>query len=120
MVHPNALTVVRAISPERNAMFSGIQEILLIVIIVGAIFLIPRMTTPRTRQPRMASPPRDLTAVSVGTRVFIVLSIFWVMAWSLYLRPWQQDPIAFAAFGLGPVAAAWSLKWILAGKKKKR
>lgn len=100
-------------------MFSGIQEILLIALIVAAIFLIPRMTAPRRRPPRQISPHRT-SSPSPALRLSIVLSIVWLAGWTLYLKPWQQDPARFAILGIGPVFAGWSLKWILAGKKKKR
>lgn len=99
-------------------MFSGIQEILLIVLIILGIFLIPRMLKPRPDPPKVFQRPG--LRLSWTLRLAIVLSILWPAAWAFYLRPWQQDLAAFVALGVGPVAVGWSLKWVLAGMKNKR
>lgn len=100
-------------------MFSGIQEILLIALIVLGIFLIPRMVKPRPAPPKIIFQRPDLR-LSWTLRLAIVLSILWPAAWAFYFRPWQQDLASFVALGLGPVAVGWSLKWVLAGLKNKR
>ena len=100
-------------------MFSGIQEILLIALIFLGIFLVPRIM-----KPKPAAPKKVLRAPSFNlswpSRLAIVLSVIWPATWALYLKPWQQDRIAFAALGIGPVVIGWSLKWVLAGMKNKR
>lgn len=101
-------------------MFSGIQEILLIAIIIGAILLIPRMTASRHRPSPRVLPQRKALSISRTARLAVVISFFWLSAWALVLKPWQFDPTRFFALGVGPVAIGWALKWILAGKKKKR
>lgn len=100
-------------------MFSGIQEILLVGAIVAAIFLIPRMTASRKPTTRVVPQPGP-AVISRGIRIAIVLSIFWPAAWAFFLEPWQHDLTGFVIVGIGPVLAGWSLKWILAGKTKKR
>ena len=99
-------------------MFSGIQEILLIVLIVLAIFLIPRMIKTRP-SPAPVRMHRPVPPLSWTLRLAIVLSILWPIGCSLYFKPWQQALIPFVAFGVGPVAVAWSLHWVMAGMKKK-
>ena len=100
-------------------MFSGIQETLLIVLIVLGIFLIPRMVKPRPAPPKIVSHDPALK-LAWTLRLAIVLSILWPVTCALYFRPWQQDLTAFVALGLGPVGVGWSLKWVLAGMKNKR
>jgi hypothetical protein len=100
-------------------MFSGIQEILVIVIIFLGIFLIPRMVKPRPA-PQKEVLHRLAHTLSWPLRLALVLSILWPVACALYFKPWQQDAIRFAALGVGPVAVGWSLKWILAGMKNRR
>ncbi len=101
-------------------MFSGIQEILLIALIILGIFLVPRIMKPNPPPaPRTIHRPRFLT-LSWASRLAIVLSVLWPATWALYLKPWQQDRYVFVALGIGPVVLGWSLKWVLAGIKNKR
>lgn len=100
-------------------MFSGIQEILLIALIVLGILIVPRMIKPRPNAPKIVR-HRPVRKLSWGLRLAVVLSILWPAMCALYLRPWQQDMIAFAVMGIGPVAIGWSLKWVLAGIKHRR
>lgn len=100
-------------------MFSGIQEILLIVLILLGIFLVPRMMKPQQAPRRMAERP-PVPPFSWTLRLAIVLSLLWPVFWALYLKPWQQDITAFAFVGIGPVAIGWGFKWILAGMRNRR
>jgi predicted Na+-dependent transporter len=100
-------------------MFSGIQEILVIVLIVLGIFLVPRMVKPRPAPPKRV-PRRSALKLSWPLRLGIVVSVLWPVACALYFRPWQQDVIRFTTLGIGPVVVGWSLKWVLAGMKNKR
>jgi hypothetical protein len=96
-------------------MFSGIQEILLIVLIVLAIFLIPRMTKPRPA-PEPIKFRRPDRSFSRPLRLAIVLTILWPMACLLYFQPWRQEALVpFAAVGIGPVVVGWCLRWVLSG-----
>jgi hypothetical protein len=100
-------------------MFSGIQEILLIMLIILGIIIIPRMMKPRPDPPKIVF-QRSSLRLSWTLRLAIVLSILWPAAWAFYFRPWKQDLSSFVALGLGPVVIGWSLKWVLAGMKNKR
>ena len=100
-------------------MFSGIQELLLIVLIALGIFLVPRMMKPLPPPPKTML-RRPALSLSWTIRLAIMLSVLWPLVCALYLRPWQQNTIAFVTVGLGPVALGWSLKWVLAGMKNKR
>ncbi len=100
-------------------MFSGMQEILLIVVIVLGIFLLPRMMKPLP-PPQKVMLGRPILRFSWALRLAIILSLLWSVAWALYFKPWQQDAIAFITLGIGPVAVGWGLKWVLAGMKNKR
>ena len=105
--------------PVQASMFSGIQEILLILIIVTAIFLLPRMIKPRqTPQPVMLR--RPAFRLSWPLRAAIVLSVIWPAACALYFKPWQQAIVPFAAIGIGPVVVGWSLNWIVSGMRNRR
>lgn len=100
-------------------MFSGIQEILLIILIVSGIFLLPRMMKSRPAAPKVTV-RRPSLKLSWTLRLAIILSILWPVACALYFKPWQHDAISFAAIGIGPVVVGWSVRWVLAGMKNKR
>ena len=99
-------------------MFSGIQEILLIVLIVLAIFLVPRMTKPKSspEPPRLR---RSIPPLSGPLRLAIVISILWPVGCALYFKPWREAFIPFAVIGIAPVVVAWSLNWVRAGMRRK-
>ena len=100
-------------------MFSGIQEILVIVLVISGIFLIPRMMKPRPA-PQKVVLRRTPLKFSWTLRLAIILSILWPLACALYFKPWQQNLIPFATLGIGPVVVGWSFNWVLAGIKNKR
>ena len=100
-------------------MFSGIQELLLIVLIALGIFLVPRMIKPLPPSQK-AVIRRPALKLSWTIRLAIMLSVLWPVACALYIKPWQQNTISFATVGVGPVVVGWSLKWVLAGMKNNR
>ncbi len=65
-----------------------------------------------------------MTLDSRKTRLFIVLSVVWVVAWAIGIHldnagdRWRDDDfVLFGALGLAPVAIPWAIAWILQGKK---
>ena len=100
-------------------MFSGIQEILLIVLILTALFLIPRMLKPRPA-PRKIVVRRPAHILSWTLRLAIVCSFLWPATCALYFKPWEQDVTRFLYIGIGPVVLAWGLKWVINGMVLKR
>ena len=105
--------------PVKVTMFSGIQELLLIVLIVLGIFLVPRMMKPLPA-PRKAMLRHPVLRFTRTLRLAIILSVLWPVACALYFKPWLQNVIPFVTLGIGPVVVGWSLKWVLAGMKNKR
>ena len=99
-------------------MFSGIQEILLIALIVSGIFLVPRMMKPRPPPQKIVLRHPALT-VSWKLRLAIVMSILWPLACAVYFKPWQQALIPYAVVGIGPVVVGWSFNWVVVGMRKK-
>ena len=99
-------------------MFSGLQEILIIALIVSGIFLVPRMMKPRP-PPQKIVLRRPSLKFSWTVRLAIVLSILWPVAWALYFKPWQHAVIPFTMIGIGPVVLGWSFNWVVAGMRKK-
>lgn len=105
--------------PVKDPMFTGIQEILIILLIISGIIVLPRMMNPRPA-PQKVVLRRAPLRLSWALRLAIILTILWPVAWALYFKPWQQGLVPFATVGAGPVLIGWSLKWVLAGMKNKR
>ena len=94
-------------------MFSGIQEILVIVLIIVVIVLAPRLLarirhnddeSPYAAQPRFQ--------LSRPLRVAVVLSAVWLAASAAYLQPWSSDSSLFLIVGISPVVLLWGAIWI--------
>lgn len=94
------------------------QELLVLIVVVLALFYIPRM---RGRKP-VTEPARRRTSPLTGRmRLAILLTLFWIAGSAALLEPWQTlDALPFLSFGLGPAAAAWGAAWVWFGYKKYR
>jgi hypothetical protein len=95
---------------------SGFQELLLILVILLAIFFIPRITARNADQPPKSPvvrrPPRHLGG---RLRLAILVSVIWFLGTLLYLRPWEGGWVAFGAIGALPLLVGWGAYWVLAG-----
>jgi hypothetical protein len=102
-------------------MFSGIQEILVLVIIILLIFFIPRVLS--RRQPEHSSapgPPQRAFRFSGRLRAAIVVSIAWPLVIAAILQPWHLKHLSsFLYLGIAPVLLAWGVAWAAAGFGKK-
>jgi hypothetical protein len=102
-------------------MLSGIQEILLIVVILLAILFIPRMMSPKRPQaPKPFQPMRKIRNMGVRWRIAIVASLLWLLGAAVYCRPWQGAVELYMLLGGGPVIIGWCVSWIVAGVKSGR
>jgi len=99
-------------------MLSGLQEILVIVVILLAILFIPRMMSPkRPPEPKPFRPLGKIKKLGVRWRLAIVVSLLWLMGSVVYCRPWREGVEPYLLYGLGPVIVGWCLTWVVAGKK---
>ncbi|GAB6908006.1 conserved membrane hypothetical protein [Desulfosarcina cetonica] len=101
-------------------MISGIQEILLILLIILGLFLVPRITARRRLPQQMAARRIPAAVLSRSLRLGIFLSLIWLAGCAIGLKPWQHDLTPFIIVGIGPVVLGWGIKWVLAGKKNAR
>ena len=100
-------------------MFSGVHEILLIVLIILAILILPRLMPRKRPQASAAARAADQPVIVSGRlRLAIVLSIVWLLIARAYFEPWNKDIKAFIYFGTGPVVVLWAGIWVIAGYKK--
>lgn len=102
-------------------MFSGLQEILLIALIVLGIMVLPRLLD-RRRFP--ASDSHSKSGIRLRLTGFLRLAIFvsiaWLLATAAYLEPWEHPGQQYIFVGAGPVAVFWGLSWIISGFRKYR
>jgi len=95
---------------------SGIQEILLILLIVGALFIIPRMIQRPQAMPPVRPQP---TPMSGKMRLAILTSAIWLGLAAAYFQPWRNGWEIFACAGVGVVAVPWGVVWVIRGFRKR-
>jgi hypothetical protein len=102
-------------------MFSGIQELLILVIIILAIFFLPRIMAKDQNQkasfPVLIAP---VLRLSGRLRLAILISLLWLLLSAAYYQPWQASFLPFLYAGVGPLIAGWGTFWVILGFKKYR
>ena len=99
-------------------MFSGIQEILVLVLIILGILFLPRILN--RGQERQVVAARPVVVLNGRMRLAIAASVLWPALIAAFMQPWNQDLIPYLYLGFGPVAAVWLVYWVLTGFRKKR
>ena len=98
-------------------MFSGIQEILVLIIIILGILFLPRILNRGGEKPvRRVKPAVVLTG---RMRLGIAASVLWPLLIAAFIQPWKKDLFTYLYLGLGPVAVVWIVYWVFTGFKKK-
>lgn len=102
-------------------MFSGFQELLLIVLIVIGIVFLPRLLGHRPKSPSSGmARPLNRIRITGFHRLAIFGSIAWILATTVYLEPWTRLDPYYLLVGVGPVLLFWGIFWIVAGFRKYR
>jgi hypothetical protein len=98
-------------------MFSGIQEILLLLIILLAILFLPRVIAQfRATDAKKPRPVRKPLHISGRLRLALTASLLWPLGVAVYFKPWRAGTLEpFLYFGVGPVFLAWGIVWIISG-----
>ena len=91
-------------------------EILVIIAIALAIFMLPRLTGRHAQNERAPSP--GLSRISGWLRLAILGAILWLAGTAFFLKPWNSGWPIFFYIGLGPVFLFWGLYWVLSGFRK--
>jgi hypothetical protein len=94
---------------------SGLQEILLIVLLFVLIIFLP------SRLGRGGSGNKSgkiMKALSGKVRLGIIVSAVWLSVWAVYFQPWSGEFLRFALVGPGPVILGWGALWVVDGFKK--
>ncbi len=98
-------------------MFTGIQEILVLVVIILGILFLPRILN-RGQESRQAE-SGPLFVLSGKMRLAIAASILWPAVIAALMQPWKKDLFPFLYLGLGPVVLVWIIYWVFTGFRKK-
>ena len=98
-------------------MFSGIQEILVLVAIILGILFLPRILNRNQEKKAVASQPA--VVLSGKMRLAIAASILWPAAMAAFMQPWENDLFPFLYIGLGPVILGWIIFWVYTGSIRK-
>jgi hypothetical protein len=98
-------------------MFSGIQEILVLVIIVLGILFLPRVLN--RGQEKQTTETHPTVVLTGRMRLAIAASALWLAIIAAVMQPWEQDLFPYLYLGPGPVAIGWILFWVLTGFRKK-
>ena len=97
-------------------MFSGIQEILVLVIIILGILFLPRILN--RGQEKSPAAPRPAIVISGKMRLAIAASVLWPAVTAAFMQPWEKDLSRYLYIGVGPVALIWIIYWVLTGFRK--
>jgi hypothetical protein len=97
---------------------SGLQEILLILLILVGLFVIPRMIQ-RPQRPSIRTVRPQLPVVSGKLRLAILASAIWLGLTAAFFSPWRNGWEGFAYAGGGVVAVAWGAMWVIRGFRKR-
>ncbi|MGD9159808.1 MAG: hypothetical protein PVG39_15440 [Desulfobacteraceae bacterium] len=96
---------------------TGLTEILLIIAIILAIFVLPKRFG---RKPEPVIRLRRKSLKLTGwNRMAILLSILWLAFFAFYLEPWNNEWQIFLYAGISPVVLYWGIFWIILGFRKK-
>ena len=99
-------------------MFSGIQEILVLVAIILGILFLPRILN-RGQAEKKTAAPKPAAALTGKMRLAIAASALWPAVVAAIMQPWKGDLIPFLYFGPGPVGVLWIVYWVFTGFRKR-
>lgn len=109
---------LKSFSILRNQIVTGINEILVLVLLIACIFILPRLF--KKDSDRKVSSSKKIKNLSAKIRFSLVLTLTHPIVAALYLKPWENNPIVYLSYGVAPVFLFWAIAWIVAGKKNKR
>ena len=108
---------LKSYSMLRNQIVTGINEILVLVLLIACILILPRLF--KKDSAKKGSSSKKIKNLSAKIRFSIVLTLVYPIVAALYLKPWENNPIIYLSYGVVPVFLVWAIAWIVAGKKKK-
>ena len=97
-------------------MFSGIQEILVLIIIVLGILFLPRILNRGGEKP--SGQVKPAVVLTGQMRLGVAVSVLWPLLIAAFMQPWKQGLFPYLHIGLGPVILFWLAFWVVTGFKK--
>ncbi|OQY43328.1 MAG: hypothetical protein B6240_12685 [Desulfobacteraceae bacterium 4572_87] len=91
-------------------------EILVIIAIALAIFMLPRLTGKRVEEGDRRN--ISLSKMSGWLRLAIMASLLWPAGVAFFLKPWNHHWSIFFYAGMGPVILLWGIFWVFTGFRK--
>ena len=92
------------------------NEILVIIAIALAIFMLPRLTGKRIEKGGRQT--GVISRMTGWVRLAVMASILWPAAMVFFLKPWNGNWPMFLYVGIGPVVLSWGVFWVLSGFRK--
>jgi len=97
---------------------SGVTEILLIVAIIVAVFMLPRMMS---RRPESDTPHQGRgLPLSGRMRIAVLASLLWPAIMAILLEPWNGCWVVFFYAAVGPIVLLWGIYWVFSGFRKEK
>ena len=94
------------------------NEILVIIAIALAIFVLPRL--PGKRVENNDRRTGVISKMTGWVRLAVMGSILWPAIIAFFLKPWNGSWPMFFYVGIGPVVLSWGVFWVLSGFRKGR
>ncbi|MBW6486546.1 MAG: hypothetical protein K0B01_10405 [Syntrophobacterales bacterium] len=92
------------------------QEILLLIVIVLALFYIPRQRAGKTATRAAA----QLPVLTGWMRLAILVTILWLAGLAAIIEPWDTNLLLYLYTGIAPAFIFWGGVWVFSGYKKYR
>lgn len=96
------------------------QELLVVVVIAAAIFLLPRFLGKKPAPESMRPAPGFAAPLTGRIRLAILITVLWVAGLAAFLKPWEGNKFLFISLTLGPILLIWGGVWVWFGFRKYR
>ncbi len=96
------------------------QEILVLIAIVLALFYIPRLRVGKTASRDIPHETPVFPPLTGWMRLAILVTFLWISGSALFMKPWQSDVLVYLLTGLAPALIFWGALWVFYGYKKYR
>jgi hypothetical protein len=103
-----------------EVLLSGVQEILLIILLILALVILPRIFSPKQPPAAAVSVRAERSLLSGKFRLAILISFLWLFGLSAVYAPWRGQWLAYFYAGCGPLIVVWGLYWVVSGFRSRR
>ncbi len=93
------------------------NEVLVIIAIALAIFMLPRLTGKRIEKGGRQQ-AGVISKMTGWARLALMATILWPAVMAFFLKPWNENWPMFFYVGMAPVVFFWGVFWVLSGFRK--